>query len=681
MYEKPLALSYRLTQHNCFQIPQGTSIQKETSIQSRDFLKMAEQGVQTAFERNGTASEFRHQALPDPKTYIRLSKLDPVAIGDTTTKLNCEVTTWHVDRAPSYHAISYVWGDPTVTTKLKVNGKDLQITTNGEYALRQSRWFGALYVWMDSISIDQSDDKEKGHQVGMMGNIYRRASFVLSCVGPHSENSEVLMTIPCKSFIPTDEPDQFDDFTTRISCRYRRSLQMLNVFAWSVQTQNVEKETMFNSLYSFMQRPYFRRLWVLQEVSVGKDVIVCCGIDHRPITDLFGLRNLLHQAVSLNSSWFRLSRIRRLVDAVFFPHATLLQVLGDKREYSKLCMHMGSDGCKNVCHRYLEHGATDRLATFSLRYLWNVSIGLKCQDPRDKIYGLLSVVEWKDIPPIEPDYEIGAFDVALKAMETFQKQSTALLDAEALRLADSLNRLMLLHLAHETPKNTTLEDHTVREAKIEDLNSQCFTDDHWFSCEITKDHRNIWKLGIEFDSMSHLDQERLGHICGVHPSKTHCQQRFSFGNLEDRISNKYVQIKDHEGNLMALLPQGAKSGDLLVGVWVRFRYGVQRRTKTPRYLVLRKRESGYHTIFGQAIVAGACAQGYDNTYPWFRGYYDNRDVLNLIISWAQCLAYKEEDLSLMTWDMAKDLLDLKLCNQPFSSYALKQTDLSWSPLP
>lgn len=163
---------------------------------------MAEQGRQTAVEGNGTASEFRHQALPGPKTYIRLLKVRRVAIGDTTIKLRCKLMTWHVDHAPSYHAISYVWGDPEVTAKVKVNGKTLEITTNGNYALRQARWFGVRYVWIDSISIDQYNKSEKGHQVGMMSNIYRRASFVLSCVGPHSENSELLMRTPSNSGKP-----------------------------------------------------------------------------------------------------------------------------------------------------------------------------------------------------------------------------------------------------------------------------------------------------------------------------------------------------------------------------------------------------------------------------------------------------------------------------------------------
>ncbi|KAF7855431.1 hypothetical protein EAF04_010174 [Stromatinia cepivora] len=233
---------------------------------------MVEPSMQTAAESNNTAfqgaggtvtievpeatpqSQFRHRALPDPKKYIRLLELDGVAIGDTTTELSCKVTTWHVDHAPSYHAISYVWGDPRVTTAIKVDGKDLQITTNGDYALRQARWFGARYVWMDSICIDQYDDKEKGHQVGMMGNIYSRASCVLSCVGPHSENSEVLMRIPSKSFFPKYQPIYLRDFFTRAFKRY---------LAWLVQTQNVAKETMLNSLFSFMKRPYFTRLWVL----------------------------------------------------------------------------------------------------------------------------------------------------------------------------------------------------------------------------------------------------------------------------------------------------------------------------------------------------------------------------------------------------------------------------------
>lgn len=414
---------------------------------------------------------------------------------------------------------------------------------------------------------------------------------------------------------------------------------------------------------------------------MAKSVIVCRGIDHRPIAELFALHSMLHFVLTLKI--LRLLWAQRQAAAVLFPSPALSETRKRKRrykhEYIPLRVSQGpgycSGYCENVCFAYLELGGSDSAESLPLHILLNLTENLECQDRRDRIYGILSMVGWKYIPYIEPDYKIDTFDLALQAMKTILIQTPAIDRPRASRLADSLNRSMSLHMYHETPKHTTLEHHTVRKAKIEDLNSHCFVDYHWLSCEITKDHSNIWKLGIEFDSISHRDLKGYKHRCKVHKNETHCQRRFFFGNLEDKISNEYIQMKDREGNLMALLPQGTKSGDFLLGVWIARGMKIDskfRRTKTPRYLILRKEEPGYYSIVGQAIVAGACVSRYDHSQPWFRVHYHPQDALNLIISWAQCEAYEKRDLSLMTWDMAKELLDLKVCNQPFSSYAIEQ---------
>lgn len=39
---------------------------------------------------------------------------------------------------------------------------------------------------------------------------------------------------------------------------------------------------------------------------------------------------------------------------------------------------------------------------------------LQCQDPRDRVYGVLSVVEWGDSEPMKPNYDLDVFDFALQ---------------------------------------------------------------------------------------------------------------------------------------------------------------------------------------------------------------------------------------------------------------------------
>ncbi|KAH8194009.1 hypothetical protein TruAng_011824 [Truncatella angustata] len=121
-------------------------------------------------------------ALPSPEDYIRLLEIKEIGFSDTTG-ISCELTLWPLDPKdrPKYHAISYTWGDPKFTTYLRINGKKFQVRQNCEYALRQAHSHGgSRYYWLDAICIDQNDTTEKGHQVAMMGDIYRNAAHVLA---------------------------------------------------------------------------------------------------------------------------------------------------------------------------------------------------------------------------------------------------------------------------------------------------------------------------------------------------------------------------------------------------------------------------------------------------------------------------------------------------------------------
>ena len=99
---------------------------------------------------------------------------------------------------PSYEALSYVWGAPTGDRPITCDGKLLQVTPNCESALRHLREeHYPRTLWIDSICIDQSDDKdslvERDAQVAMMGEIYNRASSTLCWVGEGEEFTDKAM--------------------------------------------------------------------------------------------------------------------------------------------------------------------------------------------------------------------------------------------------------------------------------------------------------------------------------------------------------------------------------------------------------------------------------------------------------------------------------------------------------
>jgi hypothetical protein len=50
-----------------------------------------------------------------------------------------------------------------------------------------------LYFWIDAVCINQSNDKEKGCQVGRMADIYQQACNVIVWLGPADNSSDVAM--------------------------------------------------------------------------------------------------------------------------------------------------------------------------------------------------------------------------------------------------------------------------------------------------------------------------------------------------------------------------------------------------------------------------------------------------------------------------------------------------------
>ncbi|KAF8846470.1 HET-domain-containing protein [Acephala macrosclerotiorum] len=180
-------------------------------------------------------STFKHSPLPHGQ-YFRVLKLLPGTFEDP---IQCELPTYELDNAPSYEPISYAWGDPTMSHEITVDNCTLFITKTLFQALRRFRQQAERrFLWTDGICINQSDDTEKGHQVGFMSNIYEHGSRTLIWLGENDEHEDCAMTEPgCaeSSFAMIKEFNR---------CRRHRCLKHL-----------------FN-------RPWFSRCWVLMEVAL-----------------------------------------------------------------------------------------------------------------------------------------------------------------------------------------------------------------------------------------------------------------------------------------------------------------------------------------------------------------------------------------------------------------------------
>jgi len=200
------------------------------------------------------------------KESIRLIEISPDD-GDEG-KISCKLFDSALDAAPKYLALSYVWGDPEKTTTITCNDATMRATENLEAAMRKLRTrYGGNAFWIDAICINQSDLAERAQQVRLMREIYKSAENVIVYLGEESEGLPRAMGL----FRVLDE-------MARDVARVRGSGgDDLDFSPLRDQLPKPHEEVWYR-LHDFFNRPWFSRIWVLQEVFMASsDPDVICG--------------------------------------------------------------------------------------------------------------------------------------------------------------------------------------------------------------------------------------------------------------------------------------------------------------------------------------------------------------------------------------------------------------------
>lgn len=160
-------------------------------------------------------------------------------------------------QAEPYEALSYTWGtaDDICSNPILFNSYPRRISTNLERALRTLRRRDQERVlWVDALCIDQSNLLEKAAQIAYMPSIYSNSTSVIIWLGPSGQESDIAMSALSKLRTPSD-------------------LESLDDVAWS-------------ALEAFFSRPWFSRIWVLQEFRKGCCPIFYCGRTSIPWNDI-----------------------------------------------------------------------------------------------------------------------------------------------------------------------------------------------------------------------------------------------------------------------------------------------------------------------------------------------------------------------------------------------------------
>jgi len=235
-----------------------------------------------------------------------------------------------------------------------LNDLEVEVTTNLEKALRHLRIEDKVRtIWIDALCINQGNISERNSQVKMMGEIYKSAAMVMIWLGEAADDSDFLLQFILHRHLQLDlgtdlgthdsDPDETARETRRLGIAFE----------------------------NLLRRAWWKRIWIVQELALAKsDPIVVCGTMSIPWSVLSEYGVL--QEIFQNADHFLSEPITNI--------GILQAIRSNVRDKTK-SLHQPHSLQKLL-----------RLTRYSL-----------ATDPRDKIYGLLGLVQGDDVS-IMPDY-------------------------------------------------------------------------------------------------------------------------------------------------------------------------------------------------------------------------------------------------------------------------------------
>ena len=203
-----------------------------------------------------------YSALPRQITNIRTIRLKR---GEAREPIECDLVTEPLSGA-TFEALSYVWGTTLVPYKISVNDSPFYVTYNLYCALKQLRHMkNDRVLWIDAICINQRDSTEKGSQVQIMRDIYAKASRVVVWLGKESiKTTAVLGLLQQYKAVRPEYEDAW----------------------WMNFVGSSEWKTIWPAIYKLAEHDWWHRAWIIQEVVMGKHVVVQIGSHQADWQDL-----------------------------------------------------------------------------------------------------------------------------------------------------------------------------------------------------------------------------------------------------------------------------------------------------------------------------------------------------------------------------------------------------------
>lgn len=200
---------------------------------------------------------------------FRLLRLVP----DSGVTLRVSLEYASLIKPPKYNGLSYSWGDSSITSDIIIDVGErsffnVKVTENLGKALEglYARIDQTL-LWVDALCINQADLTERSQQVRLMRQIFMTVKEVISWVPCYTWSYYNFH--PKRKTIAYLIKHRFDGKTTKG--------QSTPPEQPSDKTTSKVVGEEWGIINDFFNDPYWRRVWVIQEIAVNPNAKVICG--------------------------------------------------------------------------------------------------------------------------------------------------------------------------------------------------------------------------------------------------------------------------------------------------------------------------------------------------------------------------------------------------------------------
>ena len=320
---------------------------------------------------------YEYSALDEEASEIRLMTLLPGRFKDDIS-ITMETVVLTKEHTPQYEALSYVWGSPENPVDISVKAWNpersnllpslalsrrrslveasmhgtISVTQNLATALPYLRKEDKLRVlWIDAICVNQQDLAERACQVKRMADVYSMASRVIIWLGIESQNSTLALRA-------------IDQFGSQMRVDWiLHTITSVSTGETITQGKIPFDAEIWNAVGDVLHRPWFKRLWIWQEVRLAREAYLLCG-NEGVLWE--SVRNVIYYSMQLSADPERIGRLIRR------------------------------------CFRTIDYQAN--VEVYPLDHILHDARSASCSDSRDKVFGVLSLASERHTRGIDVDY-------------------------------------------------------------------------------------------------------------------------------------------------------------------------------------------------------------------------------------------------------------------------------------